>query len=68
MFSVIKIKLKELLDKKGVTRYRVAKDTGIAYNTLLKLENNKMKTIDFEVLGKLCNYFNCSPDELLWEK
>jgi DNA-binding Xre family transcriptional regulator len=65
MLSVIKIKIRELLEKKGVTRYRAAKDSGVPYNTLLKLENNKMKTIDFSNLEKLCDYFDCSPNDLL---
>lgn len=67
MLSVVKIKIGELLKTKKITRYRAAKDTGIAYNTLLKLEKNQMKTIDFSVLDKLCEYFECSPNDLLWE-
>jgi DNA-binding Xre family transcriptional regulator len=65
MFGVIKIKLQELADEKGVTLYRVSEDTGIGYSTLHKFKENKVKMINLEYLEILCNYFDCKPDKLL---
>jgi len=59
------VKLKELLEEKEISLYRVEKDTGIAYTTLLKMKQNKNKSVDLEVLGKLCDYFNCELTDLL---
>lgn len=64
MLNVITVNIRGLLDKKKVTRYRAAKDAGIPYNTLLKLEQRKMKTIDLSTMEKLLNYFGCKPNDL----
>ena len=65
MFGVIKIKLQELADAKGVTLYRVSEDTGIGYSTLHKFKENRVKMINLEYLDKLCRYFDCKPDKIL---
>lgn len=65
IFSMIVVKLKEFLEERKISLYRVEKDTGIAYTTLLKMKQNKNKSIDLEVLGKLCDYFQCELTDLL---
>jgi putative transcriptional regulator len=50
---------------KDISLYRLAKDTGVAYSTLWKLNTGRVKSIDFEVLSKLCKYLECSPNDLL---
>ena len=37
---------------------------GIAENNYRNLENNKSKTISFEAITKLCEFFKCEPGEL----
>jgi len=46
----------------------VARDIGVHRNTLTLLYYEKAKRIDFDVLDKLCAYFNCSISELLEKK
>lgn len=65
MFSVIKIKLKELLTEKNKTLYRLQKETDITYPTLLKLNKGEGQGITFEVLEKLCLNLECTPNDLL---
>jgi putative transcriptional regulator len=48
-----------------VTYDVVYRATGIAPSTLSKIASGKTKRIDFEVLERLCIYFNCTPGELL---
>jgi putative transcriptional regulator len=43
----------------------VARDIGVHRNTIALLYHEKAKRIDFEVLDKLCRYFNCSVSDLL---
>ena len=65
MFDVIKVTIKEQAEKKKVTMYRVAKDSGVAHSTLWKLNKGKVNSIDFDVLSKLCKFFNCKPSDIL---
>ena len=43
----------------------VARDIGVHRNTITLLYYEKAQRIDFEVLGKLCKYFNCTVSDLL---
>jgi putative transcriptional regulator len=43
----------------------VARDLEVHRNTIALLYHEKAKRIDFEVLEKLCNYFECSVGDLL---
>lgn len=57
-------KLKELLDKKGVTAYRLAKDTGIGKATISQWLNGVCNP-SVEKCLILANYFDVTLDELL---
>ena len=61
---MIKFRLKELLDAKGVSMYRLSKDTGIAYQTLWKLEKGRSYRLGFDVLEKISDRLDCEPGEL----
>jgi putative transcriptional regulator len=63
--DVIKIKLEEMLEKRGITLYRLAKDTGIAYENLRKMKNGDATRIYFDTLDKLCLALECEPADLL---
>jgi putative transcriptional regulator len=43
----------------------VARGIGVNRNTITLLYYEKAKRIDFEVLDKLCQYFNCSVGDIL---
>jgi putative transcriptional regulator len=63
--DVITIKLDEVLQKKDKSLYRVAKDTGLAYNALLKIKSGKVTDIKLSTLEKLCASLDCKPFELV---
>lgn len=65
MWKMYVVKIQELAKEKGVTLYRVAKDTGISYPTLHQMKERKVKMISLEVIGTLCDYFKCSVADLL---
>ena len=54
----------KLRDKKGVTDYRVAKDTGIPKSTFTDWKNGRSKP-KTEKLVLLAKYFNVSINDLL---
>jgi putative transcriptional regulator len=62
---MIKCHLSRLMGEKKVKIADVAKDIGVHRNTITLLYYEKAKRIDFEVLEKLCKYFDCSISELL---
>ncbi len=43
----------------------LSKDLGVHRNTITLLYYERAKRIDFDVLDKLCKYFNCSVGEIL---
>lgn len=43
----------------------LARELGVHRNTITLLYYEKAKRIDFDVLDKLCKYFNCTISDLL---
>ncbi|MGH9832959.1 MAG: helix-turn-helix domain-containing protein [Blastocatellia bacterium] len=62
---MIKVNLTELLEARGISMYRLAKDTEIAYQTLWKLNTGRAQRIGFDLLEKICLRLDCTPGELL---
>lgn len=63
--EMIKVNLDELLEARGITMYRLAKDTGVTYPTLWKLNTGRAQRIGFDLLEKICLRLDCTPGELL---
>ena len=59
------INIDKILDNKGKTRYWLAKEVGITYPNLVKLCNNKTESIKFDILNKICNILECTPNDIL---
>lgn len=62
---MIVCRLKEVLERKGWTRYKLQKKTGITYPTLYALFHGRSKGYSAEVLNKLCCALKCAPGDLL---
>ena len=63
--QMIKVNLTKLLEDRGISMYRLAKDTEIAYQTLWKLNTGRAQRIGFDLLEKICLRLDCTPGELL---
>lgn len=63
--DVIEIRLQELLKTKEKSLYRVAKDTNLAYNALLKIKNGEVTDVRLTTIEKLCASLNCSITDLV---
>lgn len=57
--------LKEVLKRKGWSRYRLQKESGITYPTLHALYHGKSKLYSADVLNRLCATLHCKPEDLL---
>jgi putative transcriptional regulator len=62
---MIKVNLDQLLEERGISMYRLAKDTGVTYPTLWKLNTGRAQRIGFDLLEKICLRLDCTPGELL---
>jgi putative transcriptional regulator len=62
--AMIRVHISEVLKSRGVSMYRLAKDTGLAYTTLWKLQNGDSQGVSFDVLEKICTRLHCTPSDL----
>lgn len=64
-YGKINIKLKELLDKKGITRNKLSKLVDVRFEVINRLYKNKTERLDLDILAKICFVLNCSVDDIL---
>lgn len=65
-YGHIQLKLDQCLQKKGITRYRLATLTGITYSIIdryYKAQN--VERVDLDFLAKVCCVLKCSVSDLL---
>lgn len=56
-------KLIDLLNRRGILKTKFAKDIGISPNTLAKLSNNDV--VSLEVIDKACRYLEVQPGDIM---
>ncbi|ODM28199.1 Cro/Cl family transcriptional regulator [Clostridium sp. Bc-iso-3] len=56
--------LSTLMGKKRVTIQEVHNQTGLSRNTIANLYYDRATRIDYETVGKLCDYFSCNINDL----
>jgi putative transcriptional regulator len=64
--QMIEFNLEAILAKRGITKYRLAKDTKIAATTIWKLETGKAQRVGFDVLEKICLRLDCELTDFLF--
>jgi putative transcriptional regulator len=63
---MIEVRLKQVLEARGRTRYWLEKETGIHFNTLARIEQaTHTNRIELRVLDALCRALQCQPGDLL---
>jgi putative transcriptional regulator len=63
---VIEVRLKQLLEERGRTRYWLAKESGIDYDTISRIVvAESSNRIELRVLDAICTALECQPGELL---
>ena len=61
----MRINIKELMDKKGITRYELAKRIGVTYPTITNLYNGQGTSIKLDILENLCIELECTPNDII---
>jgi len=65
MSYIIHLTLDKILAKKKLTRYELAKRTGIKYQTIDSYYKNKVKRYDSDILLKICLALECNIEDIL---
>ena len=56
--------IQKLLTDKGVSISQFSRDADLSWVTAHDLYHNKSKSVSFDILNRLCNYFGVGPSEL----
>lgn len=65
-YGKVKLKLSDIMDKKGITRNKLSTLTGVKYEVVsryYKAEN--VERVDLDFLAKVCFVLNCTINDLL---
>jgi DNA-binding Xre family transcriptional regulator len=62
---VIKVKVPELLEQRGINATDLSRKTNIAYATAYRLAKGKGTAISFDVLDVLCKFFEVPVEKIL---
>ncbi len=58
-------KLGDILNKKGISINKLMRDTNTDFKVLKRLISGELVRIDIFVLARLCDYFNCSINDII---
>ncbi len=62
---MIILTLDKILNKLNISRYELAKKTGIQYQIIDNYYKNKVKRYDSFVLDRICDALNCKISDLI---
>ena len=68
---MVKLRILELLEQQGRTKYWLYKQLGMSYQNFSKMVNNETQSIKLERIETLCQLLNCVPNDLFqidWEQ
>lgn len=60
----MKLRILEILESKGKTKYWLFKQMGMSYQNFNKMVNNQTKSIKFENLEAICHILECTPNDV----
>lgn len=62
---MIRITLDSALETRGITRYELAKRTGIQYQIIDNYYKNKIVRYDSYILNKICMALDCTIEDII---
>ena len=62
---MIKLTIKEYIDKNGITRYELSKRTGIRFHIIDNYYKNKVVRYDSDVLNRICEALSCDISDII---
>ena len=61
----MKIILKETLERKNISQYKLARETGMSDSAISNLCTGKTDRIKFDTLQKICDALQCDVSEIM---
>lgn len=61
---MVKLRVLDLLKENNKTKYWLYIQLGMSYQNFNKMVNNETKSIQYEIIGTLCDIFKCTPNDL----
>lgn len=61
---MVKLRVLDLLKENNKTKYWLYIQLGMSYQNFNKMVNNETKSIQYEIIGTLCDIFRCTPNDL----
>lgn len=61
---MLKLRAKEILEERGISKYALYKELGMSYQNFSKMINNETASIKYENIEAMCIFFNITPNEL----
>ena len=61
---MITLNIKEILKRKGKTKYWLVKNLEMGYQAVDAMMSNETSGIRFETIEKLCKVLDCTPNDL----
>lgn len=61
----IKINLDVVLNKRGMTLNELSEKTGVSIANLSNQKNNRVVSVRFSTLGRICKALECQPADIL---
>ncbi len=62
---MIRLTLDKALEKRNISRYELAKRTGIQYQIIDNYYKNKVKRYDSYVIDRMCEALDCSVSDII---
>ena len=64
-YGKITVRLKELMEERGITRYRLAKLADTRFEVVEKWCNGTVERIDTDVLARFCYILDCEVTDII---
>jgi DNA-binding Xre family transcriptional regulator len=62
--KVLRLKIDEWMQKRGMSTAELVEKTGMAYNTALGLRRGVVTRVDLDVLARVCEALDIQPGDL----
>ena len=62
---MVRLSMDRYLNKRGITRYELAKRTNIKFQTIDRYYKNRVVRYDSYILDRICAVLECTPGDLI---
>lgn len=64
-YGKVEMVLKDILNKKGISRNKLSSMIAANYNLVNRYYNNKVIRIDLDIIARMCFALNCNVEDIL---